>query len=98
MYALFYCQTVILLASYFINRNLRIELLYYQFKQIKHAVSNMVKIIGFKCGYFLQTHAVQHTGEKPYQCLHCPRTFASSGNFHKHKKRMHSAERLCNLT
>jgi len=63
-----------------------------------HAVKNMVRVISSMYGYFLQTHAVQHTGEKPYQCPHCPRTFASSGNYHKHKKRMHASERLYNLT
>lgn len=63
-----------------------------------HAVKNMVRVISTMCGYFLQTHAVQHTGEKPYQCPHCPRTFASSGNYHKHKKRMHASERLYHLT
>lgn len=65
--------------------------------QIMLAVKNMVRVVSM-CGYFLQTHAVQHTGEKPYQCPHCPRTFASSGNYHKHKKRMHASERLYNLT
>jgi uncharacterized C2H2 Zn-finger protein len=94
---LVYCQTVIHLASHFINKY-SYHIVVYWCKQIMNARKNMVRVISSMCGYLLQTHAVQHTGEKPYKCPHCPRTFASSGNYHKHKKRMHISEKLYNLT
>ncbi|XP_055681017.1 zinc finger protein 468-like isoform X2 [Lutzomyia longipalpis] len=37
-------------------------------------------------------HRNQHTGEKPYKCIYCPKTFASSGNCFSHRKRMHPEE------
>ncbi|KAJ4440485.1 hypothetical protein ANN_08626 [Periplaneta americana] len=52
---------------------------------------------GITSGFKIRTHVVQHTGEKPYQCPHCLRTFASSGNYYSHKKRMHSKEREIKL-
>lgn len=31
----------------------------------------------------------QHTGIKKFACEFCDRTFASSGNYYSHRKRMH---------
>lgn len=30
-----------------------------------------------------------HTGERRYACEYCTRTFVLSGNYYKHRKRMH---------
>ncbi|XP_077295696.1 zinc finger protein 639-like isoform X2 [Arctopsyche grandis] len=46
----------------------------------------------FKVKQCLNTHMAQHTGERKYACSYCPRTFASSGNFYTHRKRMHAEE------
>lgn len=43
----------------------------------------------FKRRQDLKFHINQHTGERPYKCLSCPKAFASSGNCLTHKKRMH---------
>lgn len=34
----------------------------------------------------------QHTGEHKYSCTFCPKKFASPGNYHSHRKRMHAEE------
>ncbi|KOB52348.1 Uncharacterized protein OBRU01_26054, partial [Operophtera brumata] len=31
-------------------------------------------------------HTRLHTGEKPFQCVHCARSFADASNLNKHKK------------
>lgn len=35
---------------------------------------------------------VQHTGIRKFSCQFCSRTFASSGNYYSHRKRMHPQE------
>lgn len=35
---------------------------------------------------------VQHTGIRKFVCEFCSRTFASSGNYYSHRKRMHPHE------
>jgi len=37
-------------------------------------------------------HMVQHTGVRKFACQFCSRTFASSGNYYSHRKRMHPIE------
>lgn len=46
----------------------------------------------FKLRSTLRSHMVQHTGVKKFSCQFCSRTFASSGNFYAHRKRMHPKE------
>lgn len=40
----------------------------------------------------LKEHLSTHTGEPLYTCPHCPRTFISSANMHKHRKLSHRKE------
>ncbi|KAI8116278.1 Transcription factor grauzone [Lucilia cuprina] len=40
----------------------------------------------------LKEHLSTHTGEPLYTCPHCPRTFISSANMHKHRKLTHRKE------
>lgn len=46
----------------------------------------------FKLKNTLRNHQVQHTGIKKYTCTWCNRSFASSGNYYSHRKRMHPKE------
>ncbi|XP_011295773.1 transcription factor grauzone [Musca domestica] len=40
----------------------------------------------------LKEHLSTHTGEALYTCPHCPRTFISNANMHKHRKNEHPKE------
>ncbi|KAM7350809.1 uncharacterized protein ACRADG_009253 [Cochliomyia hominivorax] len=40
----------------------------------------------------LKEHLSTHTGEPLYTCPHCPRTFISNANMHKHRKLVHRKE------
>ncbi|XP_013104799.1 transcription factor grauzone [Stomoxys calcitrans] len=40
----------------------------------------------------LKEHLSTHTGEALYTCPHCPRTFISNANMHKHRKNEHRKE------
>ncbi|KAM7347411.1 uncharacterized protein ACRADG_006972 [Cochliomyia hominivorax] len=40
----------------------------------------------------LREHLSTHTGEALYTCPHCPRTFISNANMHKHRKLVHRKE------
>lgn len=46
----------------------------------------------FKLRNTLLNHLVQHTGIRKFFCEFCGRTFASSGNYYSHRKRMHPQE------
>lgn len=37
-----------------------------------------------------QYHMNHHTGEKPYKCKYCDKTFATTGNLYTHKLRVHA--------
>jgi len=37
-------------------------------------------------------HTRTHTGEKPYKCPHCPKTYSDISNMAKHRRR-HTDER-----
>lgn len=39
-----------------------------------------------------QNHSKLHTGERPYICPWCPRTFSNGSNCRIHKRRMHPYE------
>ena len=39
---------------------------------------------GFKQAYFLKCHFRNHSGERPYQCTQCPKTFAQPDSLKKH--------------
>lgn len=40
----------------------------------------------------LKEHLSTHTGEPLYTCAHCPKTFISNANMHKHRKSTHPKE------
>ncbi|XP_030377323.1 zinc finger protein 493-like [Scaptodrosophila lebanonensis] len=46
----------------------------------------------FKRDNALKCHLILHTGQKPYSCDFCNRTFASGSNCCRHKKRVHPVE------
>ncbi|XP_065365381.1 transcription factor grauzone-like [Calliphora vicina] len=56
----------------------------------KHACNMCEK--KFKRPLELKEHLSTHTGEPLYTCSHCPRTFISSANMHKHRKAAHPKE------
>lgn len=54
-----------------------------------------IPILYYKIKLFdLQFHINQHTGDKPYQCPFCDKSFASSGNCYSHRSRMHPGRRV----
>lgn len=58
--------------------------------QRKHACHLCDK--AFKYPNKLKEHVSTHTGEALYTCPHCPRTFKSNANMHKHRKTAHRQE------
>lgn len=48
----------------------------------------------FKRRYDVQRHMVTHTGEKPFQCKHCPSRYTENGNLLKHMRKQHPAAML----
>lgn len=58
--------------------------------QRKHACHLCEK--SFRRPKELKEHLSTHTGEALYTCPHCPRTFISNANMHKHRKNEHPKE------
>ena len=71
--------------------------------QVKHKVTQRVKLY-FKCMYSgcksvfkkscnLRDHFRKHTGQRPYNCPMCHKTFTQSGNLGRHLKNVHKVPR-----
>lgn len=65
--------------------------------QLRFKCDQCLQRFKFKSG--LTKHLRTHTGERPYKCPLCPRTFADASNFKRHKKLHKTAtEELENAT
>ncbi|XP_037820597.1 transcription factor grauzone-like [Lucilia sericata] len=68
----------------------RMHIKYNHTMQRKHACHLCDK--AFRRPLELKEHLSTHTGEALYTCPHCPRTFISNANMHKHRKIAHRQE------
>ncbi|KNC32011.1 Transcription factor grauzone [Lucilia cuprina] len=68
----------------------RMHIKYNHTMQRKHACHLCEK--AFRRPLELKEHLSTHTGEALYTCPHCPRTFISNANMHKHRKIAHRQE------
>lgn len=68
----------------------RLHIKYTHTMERKHACHLCDK--SFRRPLELKEHLSTHTGEALYTCPHCPRTFISNANMHKHRKIAHRLE------
>ena len=70
------------------------------FSRHSSLASHLSRVDKYKCSecskelnseYYLSIHMRRHTGERPVECLLCPRRFFDSSGLRKHEKQSHSA-------